>query len=96
MVQFDRVQFDTALSLVTEAKLRGLKNLGLIKIRVELDALTNGIYPEISFVTETGRHYDYIGDDFMQGMDALRKLIARAKEDTRKNGQTQNNAAAGR
>lgn len=78
MVQFDRVQFDTALTLVTQAKLRGLKNLGLIKIKVELDALTNGIYPEISFTTETGRRYDYIGDDFPQGMDALRKLIAKA------------------
>lgn len=87
MVQFDRVQFDAALTLVTQAKLRGLKNLGLIKIKVELDALTNGIYPEISFVTETGKHYDYIGDDFVQGMDALRKLIANAYKGGGLNGQ---------
>ena len=93
MVQFDRVQFDTALTLVTQAKLRGLKNLGLIKIKVELDALTNGIYPEISFVTETGKHYEYIGDDFVQGMDALRKLSAKASQEAEGNGKAQKPAA---
>lgn len=78
MVQFDRVQFDAALSLVTQAKLKGLKNLGLMKIRVELDVLTGGLYPAIEIVTDTGRHFEYVGDDFVQGMDALRKLIAKA------------------
>lgn len=77
-ITFNRTQFIQALELVEKAKLKGLKNLGLIKIKLEMDALTNGVYPEISLVTATGRHYDYIGDDFPQGMDALRKLIANA------------------
>lgn len=94
MVQFDRVQFDAALSLMTQAKLKGLKNLGLMKIKVELDALTNGLYPELEIVTETGRHYNYIGDDFCQGMDALRKLIAKAYRGGGASGKAQDNAAA--
>lgn len=93
MLQFDRVQFEEALNLVAKAKMRGLKNLGLIKIKVELDALTNGLYPEIKFVTEAGRHYDYMGEDFAQGMDALRKLIAKASREAEGNGKTQDPAA---
>lgn len=87
---FNRTQFNEALELVEKAKFKGLKNLGLIKIKVEMDALTNGIYPEISFVTDTGRHFDYIGDDFPQGMDALRKLIANAYKGGGADGQAQN------
>ena len=89
MVQFDRVQFDAALTLVTQAKMRGLKNLGLIKIKVELDALTNGIYPMIQITTDTGRRFEYMGDDFAQGMDALRKLIAKAYKGGGADGQEQ-------
>lgn len=86
MVQFDKAQFDEALKLVTDAKSRGLKNLGLMKIRVELDVLTGGLYPAIEIVTDTGRHHEYVGDDFPQGMDALRKLIAHAYKGGARNG----------
>lgn len=86
-ITFNRTQFVQALELVEKAKLKGLKNLGLIKIKLEMDALTNGVYPEITFVTDTGRHYDYIGDDFPQGMVALRKLIANAYKGASANGQ---------
>lgn len=86
-ITFNRRQFDEALELVEKAKLKGLKNLGLIKIKLEMDAITNGIYPEISFVTDTGRHFDYIGDDFPLGMDALRTLIANAYKGAAANGQ---------
>lgn len=38
-ITFNRRQFDEALELVEKAKFKGLKNLGLIKIKLEMDAL---------------------------------------------------------
>lgn len=87
MIFYNKEQFAEALQLVEDAKRKGLKNIGLFKVKVELDVLTNGLYPEITVVTDTGRHYEYIGDDFAQGLDALRKLIAKAYKGGNADGQ---------
>ncbi len=83
---FERAQFYEALTLVIEAKMRGLNNLGLIKIKLEADALTNALYPAITMVTDTGKHYEYIGDNFYDGLERLRSLIAKARKEVKGNG----------
>lgn len=83
---FDRAQFYEAITLLAEAKATGLSLMGLARVHIEADALNVGLLPGITLYSVKGVKYEHIGDDFYDGLVALRKLIAKAREEARKIG----------
>lgn len=87
MKAFEHTQFHEAINLLCKAKQIGVRNMGLVKVTIEADAVTMGLLPAITFEPVHGGKLEYIGDDFHEGLMLLRHYIEKGSKEVVRHGQ---------